>query len=85
VLLSGNVIVGNSDPIPIIGKLTGTTSTNPFISLNGYISATTYANVNISGIYVTGTIPSVTVTSFSYYSSVDNQNSVYDNYTLVKQ
>jgi hypothetical protein len=85
VLFSGNVIVGSSNPIPIIGKLTGTTSTNPYLNISGNLSGTTYISVSLSGNYVSGTTPSILGTYVYYYSSVDNQNSFYDNYTLVKQ
>jgi hypothetical protein len=85
VLFAGNVVVGNSNPIPIVGKLTGAQSTNPYLSISGNLSATTYISVNLSGSYVSGTTPSILGTYLYYYSSVDNQNSLYDNYTLVKQ
>jgi hypothetical protein len=84
VLFAGNVIIGSSNPIPVTGKLTGTTTTNPYLSLNGYISGTTYSNVNLSGNYVTGTTPSITVTSLYYSNNIDTQSSSYDTLSLVK-
>jgi hypothetical protein len=85
VLFSGNVVVGSSNPIAVTGKLTGTMSTNPFLSLSGNLSGTTYQSVNLSGIYVSGTIPSIPTAYFSYYSSVDTTSTVYDTFNLVKQ
>ena len=84
VLFAGNVIVGGSNPISVTGKLTGVTTTNPYLNLYGYISGTTYASVSLSGNYVTGTTPSITVTNISYSSSVDTQSTAYDTFSLVK-
>ena len=85
VLFAGNVVVGGSNTIPVTGKLTNTTSTNPYLSLFGNLSGTNYQYVSISGNYVPGTIPSISSAYFYFYSSVDTTSTAYDTFNLVKQ
>jgi len=84
-LFSGTVMVGTTS-VPMVGKFDPLDNT---ILINGYYfdsTAPSYAMVTISGIYVTGVTPSMTVISFSFSTlDISSLEVEYDSFSLIKQ
>ena len=85
-LVAGNVIFGSSAPIPVTGGIAGVENTNPWLNLNGFITSTTgFTSINLSGNYVTGNIPSITIQNVNFGGNFATQSIQYDSFVLVKQ
>jgi hypothetical protein len=83
-LFSGTVSVGGV-LVPVVGRFYSDTD----LSLSGYLmnyTTYTYDLVSLSGVYVAGAPPRITVNSFTHTTdNLEDMNKEYDTFSLIKQ